>query len=143
MTQQSAAALSGLESELVASMNAIIDPCSAATATPAGLVDMGLLQSLECRPTADGRFRCTVRICVTHAFCMMVGLFVHEIETRLRADARIADVQVEIDHSIIWTEERLSPEYRARLEAQRRHRNLGERSHPLAGVGRALQAETR
>lgn len=106
-------------------LNGIIDPCSAATAIPAGLVDMGLIRALTFEPLGAGQWRCCVKLCVTHAFCMMTGIFMHEIEKRLQGRLRVMEVTVELDCSTIWTEEFMSAEYRARLETLRQRRQLG------------------
>src|SRR5207237_1059138 len=71
-----------LKNELLELLNGIVDPCSVATAMPAGLVDMGLIRAVEIGPGTTGGLRCSVQLCVTHAFCMMTGVFVHEIEKR-------------------------------------------------------------
>ena len=113
-----------LRAEVLQMLNTIIDPCSAATALPAGLVDMGLIRELNFEPCADERWRCSVRLCVTHAFCMMTGVFVNEIDRRLRSHTQLGEIAVELDYSTIWTEEHMSPQYRARLDAQRGERKL-------------------
>jgi metal-sulfur cluster biosynthetic enzyme len=108
-----------LEAELRDIVNTIIDPCSAATAVPAGLVDMGLIRELRVMSASAGGLRCHVRLCVTHLFCMMTGVFVNEIEMRLSKHERIGEVEVELDHRTLWTEELMSARYRARLETHR------------------------
>ena len=105
-------------------LNGIIDPCSAATAIPAGLVDMGLIRGLTFEPLAADAWHCSVKLCVTHAFCMMTGIFMNEIEKRLKGTSRVMEVTVELDCSTIWTEEFMSAEYRARLQSLRERRQL-------------------
>jgi metal-sulfur cluster biosynthetic enzyme len=105
-------------------LNSIVDPCSAASAVPAGLVDMGLIRSLSFEPLGPGRWCCQVKLCVTHAFCMMTGIFVNEIERRLGEHSQVGEVRVELDCSTIWTEDFMSQDYRARLRELRARRNI-------------------
>jgi metal-sulfur cluster biosynthetic enzyme len=111
-----------LRAQILQTLNCIIDPCSAASAIPAGLVDMGLIRELSIEPGEDGGWRCRVKLCVTHALCMMTGVFINEIERRLGELTDVADVTVELDHSTIWTEELMSHDYRSRLQELRERR---------------------
>lgn len=111
-----------LRARILVTLNCIIDPCSAASAAAAGLVDMGLIRRLDLVPLDGGRWRCEVGLCVTHAFCMMTGIFVNEIERRLSGLDMLADVRVDLDCSTIWTEEFMSQDYRSRLQELRERR---------------------
>jgi metal-sulfur cluster biosynthetic enzyme len=113
-----------LRSELLQRLNQIIDPCSAATAVPAGLVDMGLIRELQVEPLENGGTRVDVKLCVTHAFCMMSAVFVNEVEKRLRATANVTQFEVTLDAGTIWTEDFMTPEYRSRLAEQRARKGL-------------------
>jgi len=108
-----------LRTSVLEVLNSIIDPCSAASAIPAGLVDMGLIRRLTLEPREGARWRCRIELCVTHAFCMMTGIFVNEIERRLGAMEALAEVAVDLDCSTIWTEELMSHHYRSRLQELR------------------------
>lgn len=113
-----------LKQQLFTKLNEIIDPCSIATALPAGLGDMGLIRSLEIETTDAGALRCRVELCVTHAFCMMSAVFVNEVEKRLRQVPELAEIDVTLDCRTVWTEDLMSPTYRERLEDQRRRKML-------------------
>lgn len=112
-----------LRDALLHEINQVIDPCSIATALPAGLVDMGLVSGLHVDERAGG-WHVEVKLCVTHAFCMMPAIFVHEVEKRLRALSCVASFDVSLDGTILWSEELMSPEYRSRLAAQRARKSL-------------------
>lgn len=105
-----------LRKEVMEVLNGIVDPCSAATALPAGIVDMGMIRDVTFHQGEGGAVECSVTLCITHALCMMTGIFVQEIQQRLQSDARISDVRVLLDRDTVWTEELMSPQYRARLE---------------------------
>ena len=113
-----------LRDRLLNEINQIIDPCSVATALPAGLVDMGLVPALEITELDSGRAHVEVRLCVTHPFCMMPAIFMLEVERRLRAVPEVASIEVSLDEARVWTEDCMSADYRARLEAQRARKKL-------------------
>lgn len=112
-----------LREALLHEINQVIDPCSISTALPAGLVDMGLLRELRIEELAAG-FHVEVKLCTTHAFCMMPAIFVHEVEKRLRAQPSVASFDVSLDGTTLWTEESMSADYRRRLAAQRIRKRL-------------------
>lgn len=118
-----------LESDLLASIQTIPDPCSLATGVPLSIGEMGLLQALE---FSEGRV--TVRLQLTSPMCMMAAYFMREIEQRLRAHADVQSVHVEFDQALEWRPEHISEEGRQRL-ATRRITMIGGRILPSARQG--------
>ena len=102
-------------------LNSIIDPCSRAAGVPAGIVEMGLIRSLEVRQEPAGA-SITVTIRVTEPGCLMAYPFAKEAHKRLETLPGVASIDVKIDHICDWEPEAMSPEYRARLEAHRMQR---------------------
>ena len=96
------------------SLNEITDPCSVAARAPAGLVDMGLIRRVELVPVAEG-LRADVLVAVTHPFCMMSGVFLNEVQSRLRLLDGIVEVDAQLDVETMWTPTMMTPEYRQRL----------------------------
>jgi metal-sulfur cluster biosynthetic enzyme len=94
-------------------LNAIIDPCSVAAGTPAGLEDMGLVRALMISETSEG-VHVDVTLAVTHPFCMMSAVFVNETRTQLSELPTVTSVEVGLDGAFLWTEEHYSPDYAAR-----------------------------
>jgi metal-sulfur cluster biosynthetic enzyme len=94
-------------------LNAIIDPCSVAAGTPAGLEDMGLVRALTVTDTPTGA-HVEVTLAVTHPFCMMSAVFVNEARTQLLEQPSISTVNVGLDGAFLWTEDDYSPAYAAR-----------------------------
>jgi metal-sulfur cluster biosynthetic enzyme len=103
-------------------LNAIIDPCSVTAGAPAGLIDMGLVRETRVEPMEGGGLRAHVRICVTHPFCLMAAVFINEVRNRLGALPDLAEIDVTMDSSTLWTPELMSREYRVRLDSIRRAR---------------------
>lgn len=118
-----------LESELLARIHTIPDPCSLATGVPLSIGEMGLLQTLGCD---EGRV--TVRLQLTSPMCMMAAYFMREIEQRLLSHPDVRSVHIEFDHALEWRPEHISAEGRQRL-LERRITTIGGRMLPSAGGG--------
>jgi metal-sulfur cluster biosynthetic enzyme len=96
-------------------LNGIIDPCSAGSAVPIGLVDMGIVDTIEVEDSA-------VRIALlpTFAGCLFVGIFETEIERRTLGLAWCTSLSVEVIHApTYWDESRMSDTARSRLRERR------------------------
>jgi metal-sulfur cluster biosynthetic enzyme len=118
-----------MEARISELLNAIIDPCSVAAGTPAGLGDMGLIRALTITDTEAGA-HVAVTLAVTHPFCMMSAVFVNEARTQLLEQPDITSVDVGLDGAFLWTEDDYSPAY-----AERRRNSLLERGiTPLADL---------
>jgi metal-sulfur cluster biosynthetic enzyme len=52
----------------------------------------------------------------------MAGVFLNEVERRLRSLPQIDQVEASIDSSTMWRPELMTPEYRVQLAAVRRER---------------------
>jgi metal-sulfur cluster biosynthetic enzyme len=120
-----------------ATLNAIIDPCSVAAGCPAGLIDMGLVRSLE----LDGEPSCahvSVTLAVTHPFCMMSAVFVNEARIRVGELVGVATCEVDLDASVVWTDDDMTPEY-----AARRRQSLIDRGIVIpVAVGRSTSLDS-
>jgi metal-sulfur cluster biosynthetic enzyme len=106
-------------SEALDRLNAIVDPCSTASSTPLGLVDMGVIESV--RVHGEGVH---VRLMPTFPGCLFVGIFEAEAERRLLDLPWCEQVTVELvgAEEGIWTESRMSTSARERLARRRRMR---------------------
>ncbi|MFF4020737.1 metal-sulfur cluster assembly factor [Streptomyces sp. NPDC001843] len=109
------------ENEVRSVLNEIIDPCSANAGAPAGLVDMGLISGIQVDDDGAGGVRVAATVGVTEPTCVLIGSFAQEVRIRLGALPGVSAVDVSLDESADWTPERLSPDYRRRLEEQRSH----------------------
>lgn len=111
------------------------DPCSIAAGVPAGLVEMGLVRSLEVR---DGPGGATVRVAigVTEPTCLMGPSFLTGARERLRTVPGVARVEVELSDDPDWSPRDMSPGYRARLSAHRRARRgaIAVSETPMGGA---------
>ena len=96
-------------------LNSIVDPCSAGAATPIGLVDMGIVESVE---VEGGVVR--IALLPTFAGCLYVGIFKAEIERRMQGIAWCSSLSMQVvDASVLWDESRISDAARRRLEERR------------------------
>jgi metal-sulfur cluster biosynthetic enzyme len=101
--------------EVMRILNAIVDPCSIAAGMPIGLVDMGIVQSVEVQGDA-------VRITLLPTFpgCIYTAVFSDEIARRLAEVGWTGEVAIELDTSgSIWDEDRMEPAARKRLSEVR------------------------
>jgi metal-sulfur cluster biosynthetic enzyme len=126
------------EKELASStINEIVDPCSAATGCPIGLIDMGIA-----RVTSVENGVVHLLISPTFPGCRFAPIFEGEIRERLNALDWCTEVTIEYtDLTDIWTEDRMSEAARARLRAHRQKvrqladsRGPRQRELPLAAV---------
>ncbi|MBO4253122.1 metal-sulfur cluster assembly factor [Streptomyces griseorubiginosus] len=116
-------------------LNEIVDPCSSVAGVPAGMDDMGMINEVRFTDDgADGR-RIGVKITLTDPTCMLLATFVNETRIRLAALPGVTGVEVSLDHETEWTEDRLAPHYRQRLEEHRAKKR--RRLLPLTPVGSA------
>ena len=104
-----------LSQEAWSVLNEIVDPCSVTAGAAAGLVDMGLVRSVEFQTLPSGGFRALVQISITHPFCMMAGVFLNEVRARLLTIAGIEEVDATVDGDTMWTPQLMTAEYRLRL----------------------------
>ena len=102
-------------------LESIVDPCSAASGAPAGLVSMGLVGPVKIDEGDDGP-HVHVTLYITEPGCMMGALFQLTAERELARLPGVASVKVVVDYGHVWDPEQMSPEYRARLAAARARR---------------------
>jgi metal-sulfur cluster biosynthetic enzyme len=104
--------------------NRIPDPCGLAQALSIGMVDMGLVRSVEA-VREHGAWNITVRARVTSPECLHFVYFERELRAALGARADIGQVHIEWDSGLDWLPEDMSEAARARLR---------ERRHQIAAV---------
>ncbi|MEN2738345.1 iron-sulfur cluster assembly protein [Microbacterium sp. X-17] len=108
-----------VESAVLAAINTIVDPCSAAVSLPVGLVDLGLVQDVRIDHGSVA-----VEIVTTAPRCLYVGHFREMVEDRVRGVAGVAEVTVHVAQSDVWDESMMLPAAReamsARVSARRR-----------------------
>ena len=108
---------SDLEAGIRTCLEKIYDPCSVTAGTPISIYDMGLLAGW----TLSEAGKLTVTLCVTYGACTMAPHFVRTTEESISALPGIREVEVVVDHEVIWSQSRLSPKGRDLL-ANRPHR---------------------
>jgi metal-sulfur cluster biosynthetic enzyme len=127
----------GLHTRIAGLLDTVIDPCSAAAGAPAGLVDMGLIRSLEVDERAGGAaVRVVVR--VTHPSCFMAALFLAQVQNLLAELPEVAAVDATLDTAFDWTPADMSDGYRERLARHRAAAGMGHQppAHAAASTTR-------
>ncbi len=105
--------------QVIAALDEIVDPCSAAAGVPAGLAAMGIVDAVAIEGGSV-----TVRLLPTFAGCLFAGLFADEAERRIGALDWCQAIEVELAGDAVWTEERMSPVLRRRRAQLRRQLQL-------------------
>lgn len=112
---------SGIEARVRAALDTVRDPCSEVAGVPAGILEMGLVRSLEVWDGPDGAL-VRVAIGVTEPTCLMGPSFVSGARERLAAVPGVACVEVTLSSDLDWSPLDMTPDYRARLTEHRRAR---------------------
>jgi metal-sulfur cluster biosynthetic enzyme len=110
------------ETEVRKILDSIVDPCSRAAGAPAGISEMGMVPDIGFSQGEGNQTDITVRLIVTHPFCMMSAMFVREIAERLEVQPGVGSATVDFDPGTLWSPDLMKPEYAARLEAARAKR---------------------
>ena len=95
-------------------LEAIVDPCSAATKVPLSIVEMGMVERVE---LAGGKV--TVALRMTSPFCHALPYFEMEIERVLDGVEGIDTVTCTFDHGGNWEPDDMTDAARRKLAAQR------------------------
>ena len=99
-------------------LNDIVDPCSAACGVPIGLVDMGIVESIDVREEGI-----SVGLLPTFPGCLFTAVFADEISRRLGEFEWSGQVRIEVAAgSTLWDEDRMLPAARERLRESREER---------------------
>jgi metal-sulfur cluster biosynthetic enzyme len=125
----------GIEADVRAALDAVRDPCSEVAGVPAGILEMGLVRSLDVRDGPDGAV-VRVAIGVTEPTCLMGPSFVSGAREQLATVPGVARVEVTLSSDPDWSPLDMSPEYRARLTEHRRARrgSIPVVETPMGGV---------
>jgi metal-sulfur cluster biosynthetic enzyme len=108
-------------------LNTITDPCSAAAGVPIGLVDMGIVESID----IDGD-AVKIKLLPTFPGCIYTAIFSNEIQSKLAEFDWTGDVAIDLEaQGSVWDEDRMSPSaltrlHKARAQRRRRARSLRE-----------------
>ncbi|GAA4527429.1 MULTISPECIES: metal-sulfur cluster assembly factor [Nonomuraea] len=102
--------------------NAVQDPCSLGVGQPMGIVDMGLVESVEVRNAADGRaVGVALKLITTAPMCMYSPYFEQSVRRELASELpQLEDVAITWGDSTEWDESRMTPAGRERLVANRK-----------------------
>lgn len=115
-------------------LNDIVDPCSSTAGVPTGLVDMGMVESVDVTDQPDGT-HIAVDLLMTEFGCLMAVPFRVTATDLLETLPGVAHVEIGLCTTTEWTEDRMSPETRLQLAERRssRRRELGIPEVPRVG----------
>jgi metal-sulfur cluster biosynthetic enzyme len=101
--------------DVLACLELIIDPCSAASALPMNIVEMGLVKNVSISP--DNKV--TVELRLTSPGCYMVGYIVREAKRLIEAFPGLDTADIKADRGLEWEPDMIHPG-----AAKRRHEQL-------------------
>ncbi len=91
--------------EVLACLDKVMDPCSAASASPMSIVEMGLIRDLQIGD--DGRILVGLRL--TSPSCYMVSYMATHARQYIGALAGVSHVEVEADAGLDWDPSMIAP----------------------------------
>ena len=103
-----------LRDDIFRVLDEIKDPCSVGFGNPMGLVEMGLVRSVEISPGGD----VSIGLRLTSPFCEMIGFFKHTALEKISELPSVGSVAIETDSGFDWSPEFMSP---ARQQQRREH----------------------
>ncbi|MED7925972.1 iron-sulfur cluster assembly protein [Nonomuraea sp. LP-02] len=111
-----------LVAQVLEACNEVQDPCSLGVGQPMGIVDMGLVESVDVRSAADGRVTVDLTLTTTAPGCMYSPYFEQSVRRELAGKVSdLGDVAITWGDSTEWDESRMTPAGRARLVANRKY----------------------
>lgn len=107
-------------------LNKIIDPCSAVAGVPSGLVDMGMVDSIDISTHEDG-VHIEIELLMTEFGCLMAVPFRVTATEALSSLPEVACVDIRLCTSKEWSEDLMTPSTRHSMTERRleRRQNLG------------------
>jgi metal-sulfur cluster biosynthetic enzyme len=111
--------------DVESTLNAITDPCSVASGVPIGLVDMGIVESVE----MQSDYSVKVTLLPTFPGCIYTAVFAHEIQAKLAELEWTSEIDIVVEAGgALWDEDRMSATARTRLHEARAARRRRARA---------------
>jgi metal-sulfur cluster biosynthetic enzyme len=98
--------------QVLASLDKVVDPCSAASASPMSIVEMGLIRDLRISAAGD----VSVFLRLSSPSCYMVAFMATHAKQYIGELPGVRDVHVEADAGLDWDPSMISPEANRRRE---------------------------
>lgn len=106
MTSIEAAAETPSREAVMACLDRVIDPCSAASASPMSIVEMGLIREL--RISDDGAVNVSLRL--SSPSCYMVSYMASHAKEYISELAGVRSVEIDADAGLDWDPSMISPD---------------------------------
>jgi len=104
-----------LEPQVYEALEQIVDPCSAASASPMNLVEMGLVKDVV---LSEGGSRVDVHLRLTSPQCLMIGYMTKAARRLIGALPGVERVEVHADEGLDWTPSMIHDGARSRRRLQ-------------------------
>lgn len=106
-----------LSEPVYAALRQIIDPCSAASASPMNLVEMGLVREVT---FSEDDSRVDIHLRLTSPQCLMIAYMTKAARGLITQIAGVTQVEVHADHGLDWSPSMIeeAAQHRRRLQLQ-------------------------
>jgi metal-sulfur cluster biosynthetic enzyme len=101
----------GLEQEVLEKLGTVIDPCSRHNGTWLSFVDLGMVEEV----VDDGAGAIRVRMLLDDPVCLFMVDIQSEVRKAAESVAGVESVAIEIIGDQLWTQDRLTPETKAKI----------------------------
>lgn len=119
-----AAQLAAVTAAVEQSLNDVPDPCMVAAGAPTSIIELGLVDEVRVEGTTAH-----IEISLTEPGCPFTHHIVAEITDAAAAIDGIDEVVVTPRWAPLWTEDRLTPEGRRKLDEARQHMHVLPMAH--------------
>ena len=98
--------------QVLACLDKVVDPCSAASASPMSIVEMGLIRDVRISPAGD----VSVFLRLSAPSCYMVSIMSTHAQQYIGELAGVGHIEVQADAGLDWDPSMISPEATRRRE---------------------------
>jgi len=103
------------ETDVIAAIRKVYDPCSVTAQAPVSIYDMGMITRLDVQP--EGRVFLTIR--PTSLGCTLMAFIMQAVDDSVMAVVGVSEVNISLDVHSDWSEAEMTEEGRRILHARR------------------------
>jgi metal-sulfur cluster biosynthetic enzyme len=108
-----------IRAQVIGALDRVIDPCRVGRHVPAGVHEMGMVETLTLEPVGDERYDVRLTLQLTSPACHFHQWFEERVAAELTDVAAVREVQLTWSRSFDWSDDKMSPALRQRFRAKR------------------------
>jgi len=122
---------------VLAALDRVVDPCSVGRHVPAGLVEMGMVDSVEVVAGPDGRGEARIELQLTSPGCHFKVWFDERIQDEVSQVEGVDAISIAWSQRWDWDDSKMSDGLKERLRAKRvAERRARRGAHPVSARSR-------